>query len=69
MVEKAALLTEIQGTKPLLEQAKERFPRLSRLWLDSAYRGEDKGRDWVEKVLGWTAEIVERPRKPLPKRC
>ncbi len=31
------------------------------------YRGEDKGRDWVQKSLGWSVELVERPRKPAPK--
>ena len=33
----------------------------------SGYRGEDKGKDWVEKVLGWSVELVERPRKPAPE--
>jgi len=28
------------------------------------YRGEDKGRGWVEKALGWSVELVERRRKP-----
>jgi hypothetical protein len=37
------------------------------LWLDAGYRGEDKGKDWVEKTLGWSVELVERPRKPAPK--
>ena len=35
---------------------------LQHLWLDAGYRGEDKGKDWVEKVLNWTVEMVERPR-------
>jgi transposase len=43
------------------------FPRLSHLWLDGGYRGEDKGKDWVEKTLGWSAELVERPRKAAPE--
>jgi len=43
------------------------FPRPEHLWLDSAYRGEDKGEDWVEKVLGWSVELVQRPRKLAPK--
>ena len=47
--------------------AGEKFPRLSHLWLDSGYRGEEKGKGWVEKTLGWTVELVERPRKPAPK--
>jgi len=51
------------GIKPLLERAKELFPRLSHLWLDAGYNGEGKGKDWVEKALGWTVEVVWRPRK------
>jgi hypothetical protein len=35
--------------------------------LDSAYRGENEGKDWVHKVLGWSVELVERPKKPAPK--
>ena len=34
---------------------------------DSAYRGEDKGKDWVEKALRWSVDLVERPRKPAPE--
>ena len=51
----------------LLHQADLEFPRLKHLWLDSAYRGEDKGKDWVEKVLGWSVELVGPPKKPAPK--
>ncbi len=64
-----AKVMDQEGIKPLLERAGELFSRLSYLWLDSGYRGEDKGKDWVEKALGWTVELVERPRKPAPKRC
>jgi putative transposase len=64
----SAKVMDYEGIKLLLEHAGERFPRLSHLWLDSAYRGEDKGKDWVEKALGWTVEIVERPRKPAPEK-
>jgi hypothetical protein len=35
--------------------------------LDSAYRGENEGKDWVQKVLGWSVELVEPPKKPAPK--
>src|SRR4051794_29531841 len=55
------------GIKMLLRQADVAFPRLKHLWLDSAYRGEDKGKDWVEKALGWSVDLVERPRKPAPE--
>jgi putative transposase len=55
------------GIKMLLRQADVLFPRLKHPRLDGAYRGEDKGKDWVEKALGWSVEIVERPKKPAPK--
>jgi transposase len=35
--------------------------------VDAGYRGEDKGADWVRKTLGWSVELVERPRKPAPE--
>jgi hypothetical protein len=28
---------------------------------------DQEGRGWVEKVLGWTVDLVERPRKPAPE--
>src|SRR5687767_7914644 len=58
---------DYEGIKTLLHRAQERFPRLRHLWLDAGYRGEDKGKDWVEKALGWSVELVERPRKPAPE--
>jgi putative transposase len=59
----AASVCDREGIKQLLEDAKELFPRLSHLWLDAGYNGKGKGKDWVEKVPGWTAEIVKRPRR------
>ena len=59
----SAGIMDRDGIKLLLAQVQERFPRLSHLWLDAGYNGEDKGKDWVEKVLGWTADIVRHPRK------
>jgi putative transposase len=53
--------------KTLLRKADEHFPRLRHLWLDAGYRGEDKGADWVQKTLGWTVDLVERPKKPAPE--
>jgi putative transposase len=60
---RAASVLDRDGIKPLLENAKELFPPLSHLWPDAGYNGKGKGKDWVEKVLGWTAEIVKRPRR------
>ena len=58
---------DYEGIKALLGKADERFPRLSHLWLDTGYRGEDKGADWVRKTLGWSVELVERPKKLVPE--
>jgi transposase len=63
----AANAIDREGIEPLLEGARKLFPRLSHLWLDAGYRGKDKGRGWVEKVLGWSVDLVERPRKPAPE--
>jgi hypothetical protein len=49
------------GIESLLERGWDRFPRLSHLWLDGGYKG--KAKEWIEKVLGWTLEIVQHPPK------
>ena len=59
----AANVFDRDGIKQLLEETKELFPRMAHLWLDAGYNGKEKGKDWVEKVLGWAAEIVKRPRR------
>jgi transposase len=37
------------------------------VWLEAAYKAQEKGVDWVEKVLGWSAEIVRHPHKLAPE--
>jgi transposase len=63
----SANVLDQMGIKTLLRQADGQFPRLSHLWLDAGYRGEDKGADWVRKTLGWSVQLVERPKKPVPE--
>jgi putative transposase len=63
----SAKVMDYEGIKTLLRRANERFPRLRHLWLDAGYRGEDKGADWVQKTLGWSVDLVERPKKPAPE--
>jgi len=63
----SAKVMDYEGIKALLRRADTQFPRLRHLWLEGGYRGEDKGKDWVEKTLGWSAELVEHPRQPAPK--
>jgi putative transposase len=64
-----AQIQDREGIKLLLDIAvRDRLPeRLSHLWLDAGYTGEDKGAGWVHKVLGWTAEIVRHPPKMAPE--
>jgi putative transposase len=63
----SAKVMDWDGIKALLQRADEHFPRLKHLWVDAGYRGEDKGKDWVEKTLGWSVDLVELPRKPASK--
>jgi putative transposase len=53
------------GVKSLLEHGQNLFPHLSHLWLDGGYKGRCK--EWVEKTLGWTVEIVQHPPKIAPQ--
>jgi putative transposase len=62
----AANIMDRDGIKPLLEGARERFPRLSHLWLDAGYNGKGKGKDSVDKALGLTVEAVCHPPKVPP---
>ena len=63
----SAKVMDYEGIKTLLWRANEQFPRLRHLCLDAGYRGEDKGADWVQKTLGWSVDLVERPKKPPPE--
>ena len=54
---------DCDGIKPLLERIEASFPRLSHLWLDAGYNGKGKGRDWAEKALGLSVEVVRPPRR------
>jgi putative transposase len=63
----SAKVMDYEGIKTLLHGARRLFPRLSHLWVDAGYRGEQKGADWVQKTSGWNVDVVERPRKPAPE--
>ena len=65
----SAQIQDREGIKILLDiAARNHLPqRLSHLWLDAGYTGEDKGAGWVERVLGWTAEIVRHSKKLAPE--
>jgi putative transposase len=56
-----ANITDREGAKLVLGNLKGRFPRLKHLWLDAGYAGTLV--NWIAEHLGWTAEIVRRPRR------
>jgi putative transposase len=63
-----ANITDRDGIKLLLGPAVGTgLPRLSHLWLDAGYTGQDRGAGWVERTLGWTAEVVRHPPKLAPE--
>ena len=59
----SAKVMDRDGIKTLLRLAHRHFPRLSHLWLDAGYHGQDKGKDRVHKSFGWSVDLVERPRQ------
>lgn len=65
----SAKVVDREGIKLLLDPSSpDRLPRLSHVWLDAGYTGQDKGAGWVERTLGWTAEIVRHPPKLAPEK-
>jgi putative transposase len=57
-----ANIMDRDGVKLVLRAGvRSQFPRLRHVWLDAAYNGKGKGKDWIEQTLGWTAQIVQHP--------
>src|SRR5918911_2255641 len=54
----SAKVPDQDGIKLLLKGVRDRLPRLSQLWVDAGYQG--RGKDWVEKMLGLSVEVVHR---------
>jgi putative transposase len=65
----SANIQDRDGVKLLLEPVRSTLPeRLSHVWMDAGYTGQDKGASWVQRALGWTAEIVRHPPKMAPEK-
>jgi putative transposase len=54
-----AALQDRAAVPLLLAGAADQFPRLAHVWLDQGYTGS--GTAWIERTLGWTAEVVQHP--------
>jgi len=63
----SAKIQDREGIKVLLDLAPKHLARLSHVWMDAGYTAEGKGADWVERTLGWTAQIVRHPPKLAPE--
>ena len=62
----SAKVPDQDGIGLLLERARDRFPQLSHLWVDAGYRG--RGKEWAERALGLSVEVVHRFPKPTPEK-
>jgi putative transposase len=62
----SAKVPDQDGIKLLLKTARERFPRLSHLWVDAGYQG--RGKQWAEQELGLSVEVVHRTPKPTSEK-
>ena len=62
----SAKVPDQDGIKLLLEGSGDRHQRLSHLWVDAGYQG--RGKEWVEKKLGLSVEVVHRTPKPIPEK-
>jgi len=61
----SAAVMDRDGVELLLGQGiKNELPRMKHVWLDGGYKGEGKGKQWIEENVGWSAEIVQHPPKP-----
>ena len=57
-----ANIMDRDGVKLVLRPGvRSQVPRLRHVWVDAAYNGKGKGKDWIEQTLGWTAQIVQHP--------
>jgi putative transposase len=62
----SAKVPDQEGIRLLLDPVRDRFPRLSHLWVDAGYQG--RGKKWAEEALGVSVEVVRKPKKPVPEK-
>jgi len=62
----SAKVPDQDGIKLVLEATRDLLPGLSHLWVDAGYRG--RGKEWVERELGLSVEVVHRTPKPTPEK-
>jgi putative transposase len=62
----SAKVPDQDGIRLLLEGSGDRLQRLSQLWVDAGYRG--RGKEWAEKALGLSVEVVHRTPKPTSEK-
>ena len=67
----SAGIQDRDGAKLVFEKARDRFPRMKRIWAGGSYAGQLL--EWLRTLSGWILEIVKRPKDAkrftlLPRR-
>ena len=62
----SAKIPDQDGIKLVLGTKRDRLPRLSHLWVHAGYQG--RGKEWAEKALGLSVEVVHCTPKPTPEK-
>ena len=62
----SARVPDQDGIRLLMEPLRDRFARLSHLWVDAGYQG--RGKKWTEEAMGLSVEVVRKPKKPVPEK-
>jgi putative transposase len=62
----SAKVPDQEGIKLLLKAIRDRLPCLSHLWVDAGYQG--RGKEWAEKTLSLSVEVVHRTPRPIPEK-
>jgi putative transposase len=62
----SAKVPDQDGIKLLLRGVRDLLPHLSHLWVDAGYQG--RGKEWAEKALGLSVEVIHRTPKSTPER-
>ena len=62
----SAKVPDQDGLTLLLQVAREQIPRPAHLRADTGYRG--RGREWAERALSLSIEVVHRSPKLIPEK-
>ena len=62
----SAKVPDQDGIRLLLKAIRQHLAHLNHLWVEAGYQG--RGKEWVEKELGLSVEVVHRTPKPTSEK-